>query len=52
MSVVKLIDGSLAESFAVDFLLCMDVRAVLMTELLFRSSPWVVLSLFLVGKQL
>jgi hypothetical protein len=52
MSGYKLVDGSLAESFAVVLFLCMNVRALLMTELMFRSSSSVVLSLFLVGKQL
>ncbi len=51
MSGVKLVDGPLAESFA-DVLFCTDVSALLMTELMFRSSSLVVLSLFLVDKQL
>jgi hypothetical protein len=51
MSGLKLIYGSLAESFAVVFFFCTDVRALLMTELMFRSSSLVVLSLFLSGKQ-
>ncbi len=52
MSGLKLDDGPLAESFAVVFFFCTDVRALLMTELMFRSSSLVVLSLFLVGRQL
>jgi hypothetical protein len=38
MSGLKLIDGSLAESFAVVFFFCTGIRALLMTELMFRSS--------------
>ncbi len=52
MSGFKLVDGSLAESFAVVFFFYTDVRALLMTELMFRSSSLVVLSLFLAGEQL
>jgi hypothetical protein len=51
MSGLKLVDAPLAESFAV-FFFCADVRALLLTELMFRSSSSVVLSLFLAGKQL
>ncbi len=52
MSGLKLIDGSLAESFAVVFFFCMDIRALLMTKLMSRSSSLLVLSLFLAGEQL
>jgi hypothetical protein len=52
MSGLKLFDGAMAESFAVFFFFCLDVRALFMTELMFRRSSLVVLSLFLLGEQM
>ena len=40
MSGFKLVDGPLAKSFAVVFFFCTVVRALLMTELMFRAVHW------------